>query len=79
MKKNVALEKENEIEKHKLSKTTIVYTTVSVKLEENRIVRIADRLQEKDGVFWSTFNASKEVSTASECSWQCAVASIRLD
>ena len=41
------------------AKATQNYTTGSVKSEEDRIVRIADRLQAKDGLFGLTSNYSK--------------------
>jgi Ti-type conjugative transfer relaxase TraA len=66
--KDAVLGKENGIEKHETPKTTLLYTTVSVKSEEDRILRIANRLQAKDGVFGLTSNYSKGRAIAQEYS-----------
>lgn len=46
------------------SKALNKYTTSAVKTEEDRVVRIADRLHAKDGVFGLTSNYSKGASIA---------------
>lgn len=50
------------------SKAMHQYTTRSVKSEEDRILRIADRLHAKDGVFGLTSNYSKEAAIAQDYS-----------
>lgn len=50
------------------SKAPLRFTTHSVRLQENRLLRIADRLHQKGGVFGLASNYSKDVSVAHEYS-----------
>jgi Ti-type conjugative transfer relaxase TraA len=51
-------------EMHEIAKAKGQYTTVSIKMEEDRILRIADRLQMKDGFFGLMSNYSKGTEIA---------------
>jgi Ti-type conjugative transfer relaxase TraA len=58
----------DQYEKHQEPKASFKYTTKSVKSEEDRIIRIANRLHAKDGVFGLTSNYSKGAAIAQDYS-----------
>jgi Ti-type conjugative transfer relaxase TraA len=58
----------DQYEKHQKPKASFKYTTKSVKSEEDRIIRIANRLHAKYGVFGLTSNYSKGAAIAQDYS-----------